>query len=150
MRPTTGYHLIIAVMATANTFLRESHQLFRPHGLTEAQFNVLNILSEAPEGMSQRELSDLLVVDRSNTTGLLDRMEKNGWVRRKDHPEDRRVYLVTLTADGRKLWQKVLPGYLAAVAKVTGELPEAEMKRTMETMQRLQDAARAWGENFRD
>lgn len=150
MRPTTGYHLIIAVMATANTFLRESHQLFRPHGLTEAQFNVLNILSEAPEGMSQRELSDLLVVDRSNTTGLLDRMEKNGWVRRKDHPEDRRVYLVTLTADGRKLWQKVLPGYLAAVAKVTGELPEAEMKRTMETMQRLQDAARAWGDNFRD
>ncbi len=147
MQRNPGYHLIIAVMATANTFLRESHQLFRPHGLTEAQFNVLNVLGDAPEGMSQRELSDLLVVDRSNTTGMLDRMEKNGWVRRKDHPGDRRVYLVTLTADGRKLWQKVLPDYLAAVAKVTGSLSEAEMKRTMETMQRLEDAARAWGKN---
>ncbi|HET7537756.1 MAG TPA: MarR family transcriptional regulator [Candidatus Didemnitutus sp.] len=148
MQRSTGYHLIIAVMATANTFLRASHQLFRPHGVTEAQFNVLNILGPEPDGMSQRELSDLLVVDRSNTTGLLDRMEKSGWVRRKDHPADRRVYLVVLTAEGRKLWQKVLPDYLAAVAQVTGGLSEGEMKRTMETMKRLEDAARAWGETY--
>jgi DNA-binding MarR family transcriptional regulator len=148
MQRSTAYHLIIAVMATANTFLRESHQLFRPHGLTEAQFNVLNILGDATGGMSQRELSDLLVVDRSNTTGLLDRMEKNGWVKRQDHPEDRRVYLVTLTAEGRKLWQKVLPDYLKAVARVTGELSDAEMKRTIDTMRRLESSARAWGKSY--
>ena len=148
MQRSTGYHLIIAVMATANTFLRESHQLFRPHGVTEAQFNVLNILSDAPAGLSQRELSDLLVVDRSNTTGLLDRMEKSGWVKRQDHPEDRRVYLVTTTAEGRRLWQKVLPDYLKAVARVTSAASDAEMKRTIETMRRLENSAREWGKNY--
>jgi MarR family 2-MHQ and catechol resistance regulon transcriptional repressor len=77
--PPVGSDLIAAVMATADAFLRESQRLFRPYGLTGAQYNVLNVLEGAAQGMSQRELSEVLVVDRSNVTGLLDRMEKAGW-----------------------------------------------------------------------
>jgi DNA-binding MarR family transcriptional regulator len=141
-----GYALVIQVLATANVMVRESHRLFRPHGLSEAQFNVLNIVAERPAGVSQRELSDLLVVDRSNITGLLDRMEKLGWVRRTDHPSDRRVYLVALTAEGRKLWQKVLPEYTRAVTEVTSALPPTELRRALDAMRRLELAARQWAE----
>lgn len=148
MKTDPGYDLIIRLLETANVLVKESHRLFRPHGLTEAQFNVLNVLGPAPDGLSQRELSELLVVDRSNVTGLLDRMEKAGWVRRTDHPEDRRVYLVTLTAIGRQLWQKVLPIYMAEVKKVTSVVSEADMKRAMETLRRLDESARKWGQTY--
>src|SRR3954447_4184202 len=107
MRSRPSYALTTAVLATADTFLRESQRLFRPYGLTAAQYNVLNVLAPRADGMSQRELSDLLVVDRSNVTGLLDRMEKAGWVQRADDPMDRRVYRVTLTVVGRRLWCEV-------------------------------------------
>ena len=146
MKTDPGYALVIQVLATANVMVRESHRLFRPHGLSEAQFNVLNIVADRPAGISQRELSDLLVVDRSNITGLLDRMEKLGWVRRTDHPSDRRVYLVALTGEGRKLWQKVLPEYTRAVNEVTSALPPAELRRALDVMQRLERAARQWAE----
>src|SRR5579871_3512475 len=106
-----GLELINRVLATSGVLLRESGRFFRPHGLTEAQFNVLNVLADAPDGMSQRELSDVLVVDRSNVTMLLDRMEKAGWVQRSDHPTDRRVYQVFPTIEGRALWAKVHPRY---------------------------------------
>lgn len=145
MKSETGYDLIIQVLSAANVMVKESHRLFRPHGLTDAQFNVLNVLGTAVEGVSQRELSDVLVVDRSNITGLLDRMEKLGWVKRSDHPSDRRVYLVTLTAEGRKLWQKVLPEYVAVVRRVTAVAPEPELKRTLETLRRLEESTRQWG-----
>jgi len=148
MQSTTGYDLIIQVLSAANVMVKESHRLFRPHGLTEAQFNVLNVLGAEPAGVSQRELSDVLVVDRSNITGLLDRMEKLGWVRRADHPSDRRVYLVTMTAAGRKLWEKVHPDYVAAVNRVTAVVPEAELKRTLETLRRLEESTRRWGESY--
>ena len=108
----------------------------------------MNVLGTATQAVSQRELSDVLVVDRSNITGLLDRMEKLGWVRRSDHPSDRRVYLVTLTAGGRKLWQKVYPDYLAAVRRVTAAVPEGELKRTLETLRRLEESARNWGRSY--
>ncbi len=136
--------LVAAVMATADTFLRESQRLFRPHGLTGSQYNVLNILANEPAGISQRELGDRLVVDRSNVTGLLDRLEKNGWVRRNDHPEDRRVYRVSLTPAGRALWQKITPLYLDVVAQITRELPAKRLQDGLDILRRLEAGAVAW------
>ena len=84
MQTELGHELTRAVLTTTDVFLREGQRLFRPHGITAAQYNVLSALAAAGDGMSQRELGDLLVVDRSNVTGLVDRMEKAGWVRRSD------------------------------------------------------------------
>jgi DNA-binding MarR family transcriptional regulator len=139
-----GYDLVSAVMATADAFLRESHRLFRPHGLSGAQYNLLNVVALSPDGLSQRELSDHLVVDRSNITGLLDRMEKAGWVRRTDHPADRRVYRVVLTPAGRALWEKITPQYLAVVQQVTSKIPVRRLREACTTLRELEDAAPHW------
>lgn len=140
----TGLRLTLAVMATADTFLRESQRLFRPLGLTGAQYNVLNVLADSADGMSQRELSDVLVVDRSNVTGMLDRMQKAGWVQRRDDPADRRVYRVTLTVSGRQLWERADAQYRAAVAQVTHGLSEKRIQETIAVLQSLEKAAVTW------
>ncbi len=147
MSTSLGFALINSVLATSNVLLRESRRFFRPLGVTEAQFNVLNVLAGAPDGMSQRELSDVLVVDRSNVTTLLDRMEKSGLVRRADHPSDRRIYQVFLTEKGRKLWARVHPLYLRAVAHVTGRLSARQMQECSETLRALAASAAKWREN---
>lgn len=147
MKPDPGYDLVIQALSVANVMVRESHRLFRPHGLSDAQFNVLNVLGPEPAGISQRALSDVLVVDRSNITGLLDRMAESGWVQRADHPTDRRIYVVTLTPAGRKLWQKVLPEYVAAVQRVTAGIPAAELRRTRDTLAKIETATREWGKS---
>jgi DNA-binding MarR family transcriptional regulator len=139
-----GDLLTAAVMSTAEAFLRESQRLFRPYGLTAAQYNVLNILSDRSEGMSQRELSDELVVDRSNVTGLLDRMENAGWVRRSDHPSDRRVYQVVMTPSGRRLWERVHPLYQEAVAQITSKLSARRMRDCLKVLEQLESAASEW------
>ena len=139
-----GYEVISAVLATADAFLRESQRLFRPHGLSGAQYNVLNVVALNPDGLSQRELSEHLVVDRSNITGLVDRMEKAGWLRRRDDAQDRRVYRVVLTPAGRRLWEKVTPEYLSAVQQVTAGIPVAKLRDTLATLQRLEAAAGTW------
>jgi DNA-binding MarR family transcriptional regulator len=144
MKTDYGFELTKMVMATADAFLRESARLFRPFGLTGAQYNVLNILSGTQEGLSQRQLGDLLVVDRSNVTGLLDRLEKAGWVQRNDHPEDRRVYRVSLTPAGRKLWGEVHPLYLAVVNQLTDGLGPKKMDHCLEVLRHLEVRASAW------
>jgi DNA-binding MarR family transcriptional regulator len=136
--------LVAAVLSTADAFLRESQRLFRPHGITGAQYNVLNVLAGRPGGLSQRELGEVLVVDRSNITGLLDRLEKAGWVRRADDPADRRVYRVSLTAAGRKVWARIQPEYLQVVAQVTHGLPPAKTRVCLEVLNALESAAATW------
>jgi DNA-binding MarR family transcriptional regulator len=144
MKPHVRIELVTKVMATADAFLREGHKLFRPFGLTSAQYNVLNILIHHPDGLSQRELGDRLVVDRSNVTGLLDRLEKSGRVRRKDDPEDRRVYRVSLTPAGQALWARVHPRYLDVVAQVTRGLPVSGMRACLDTLSQLESRAAEW------
>lgn len=144
MKRNLAYELTVAVLATADAFLRESQRLLRPLGLSGAQFNVLNILSDQPSGLSQRELGDRLVVDRSNVTGLLDRMSKAGWVRRQDDPADRRIYRVTLTPSGRKLWEQAFPLYLSAAADVTSGLPLKQKQETLDALEKLKAAASRW------
>lgn len=140
--------LVHDIVATADLFLRESARLFRPRGLTASQFNVINLLAirEDGAGYSQRELADMLVVDRSNVTGLLDRMETAGWVRREDDPTDRRVYRVKLTPVGRKLWQKVAPGYAAVVDQVCARLDGAQVDATLALLNTLREDAVRWSE----
>ena len=142
--PGRDYALVIAVLSTADAFLRGSQRLFRPLGLSGAQFNVLNLLAEAADGVSQRELGDRLLVDRSNVTGLLDRMEKAGWVRRADHPADRRIYLVTLTPTGRALWARANAVYLDVIAQVTAGLSAKRMGECAEILARLAKNAATW------
>lgn len=144
MRIDFGFKLTREVLTTADTFLREGQRVFRPHGITAAQYNVLSVLAEAGEGISQRQLGDVLVVDRSNVTGLVDRMERDGWVRREDDPKDRRVYRVTLTPAGRRLWEKVSPEYAAVVAQVVAGLTEKQARETLAVLERLKAGAESW------
>jgi DNA-binding MarR family transcriptional regulator len=144
MQPELAFEMIREVLATADTFLRESQRLFRPHGLTAAQYNVLNLLASSDGGMSQREIGDVLVVDRSNVTGLVDRMEKAGWVRRATHPTDARAHQVKLTTTGRRLFNKVQPSYHAVIGQVTHGASDTQARNALTLLKSLQAGAVGW------
>ncbi len=61
------------------------------------------------DGLSLTQISQGLMLENPTVTGLIDRLEKLGYVKRSDHPKDRRVYLVHLTEKGNKVAKKALP-----------------------------------------
>ncbi|MDG4765866.1 MarR family transcriptional regulator [Solwaraspora sp. WMMD406] len=73
----------------------------REYGLTPQQGQLLCVLMVQPYGMG--ELSAVLGLAKSSLTGLVDRTERNGLVRRKQDPQDTRGVRVALTAEGRRL-----------------------------------------------
>jgi len=143
MRSRLAGDLVVQTLRTASTMVRASRRIFRPHGLSEAQFNVLNILAgpAGEAGVTQREMSDILVVDRSNVTGLLDRMEEAGWVRREAVPGDRRAWRVRLTPAGRRLWEKCEPAYARAVREAVASLGAERLKVALAVMVELEKQA---------
>jgi DNA-binding MarR family transcriptional regulator len=67
------------------------------------QGRLLGVLRDREPTMAQ--LGNLLELDKSSTTGLIDRAERRGLVRRAGVPEDGRSFRVVLTAEGRELAQ---------------------------------------------
>ena len=139
-----GALLVSAVMATADACARESQRLFRPQGLAAAQSNVLKILAAEPKAISQRAPDDRLVVDRSNVTGLLDRLEKGRWVRGTDDPDNRRVYRVKLPPAGRTLWPTVTSRYLKVVAQNTRGLGLKQIAGGLAVLRQIEAGSSNW------
>ncbi|MCA1223249.1 MarR family winged helix-turn-helix transcriptional regulator [Streptomyces sp. 8L] len=71
------------------------------HGLSVIQLRVLGVLRDREPGM--QELARHLGLDKSSMTGLIDRAERRGLVRRAPSPRDRRGVQVSLTEDGHEL-----------------------------------------------
>lgn len=79
------------------------------YGLTLSQFEILTVLFQ--EGaIPLNRLSERLCCAGSNVTGLVDRLERDGLVKRERSREDRRVILLGLTDQGREIWKNVPRG----------------------------------------
>ena len=114
----TRYAALLQLLRTADAIWNASRVFFEQWKLSPSQFNILNLLDSNPEGLSQSDLGRQLITHRSNVTGLVDRLEKRGLVRRKEVAADRRAYRVVLASDGSKLLQEILPRYHAKAERV--------------------------------
>ncbi len=94
-------------------------QLQRDAGMPHAYYQVLAMLSEAPERtLRMSQLAELTTSSASRLSHAVSRLEEKGWVRRERHPTDRRGALAVLTDDGWAALQAAAPGHVAAVRRV--------------------------------
>jgi DNA-binding MarR family transcriptional regulator len=75
--------------------------------LSPVQCHVLHLI-EPGRPMPMRRLAETLSCDASNVTGLVDRLESRGLVRRRPSPEDRRVKVLDLTPNGARVRAQML------------------------------------------
>jgi DNA-binding MarR family transcriptional regulator len=97
------------------------------HDLSMIQTRLLGVLRDRDPTM--QELARLLELDKSSVTGLVDRAEKRGLVRRTRSAEDGRSIIVNLTSSGRKIIGEVGKSFQADIASATSSLSFAEKKR---------------------
>jgi DNA-binding MarR family transcriptional regulator len=76
-----------------------------PLGIGPREWAALLCLDEQ-NGLSQREVAELLGIDRTRMVGLVDELQEKGWVERRPHDDDRRKNIVTLTRTGRALKER--------------------------------------------
>jgi len=135
------HEAIMNMVLTGESLAKEGDRLLRPFALTDSQFNILMLLKNqaAPEGVSQTRLGEMLLVNRSNVTGLVDRMEQAGWVERGAEAGDRRVKTVSLTAAGRRLTDRAEKAYLARITQIMGGLGKQEQQQLCKLLERVRE-----------
>jgi DNA-binding MarR family transcriptional regulator len=94
------------------------------HDLSMIQTRLLGVLRDRRPTMN--ELAKLLKLDKSSTTGLVDRAEKRGLVARSPSPADRRAVLVGLTDRGREIVAEVAAGFERDVVELVKSLEPGE------------------------
>jgi len=135
---------VLSVVLTGSLLVKEGHRIMRPFGITDAQFNVLMLLKyQSDDGeLNQTALGRMLLVNRSNITGLTDRLEQAGLVRRVMDTTDRRVNRVRLTPKGRSVLDRAEQAYFARVQEIMGTLSEKENMQLITFLERIRKALR--------
>ncbi len=115
----------------ARLFARALERRIQPHGLSPGQFPVLLALWER-EGLTQAELCRIVQIEQPTMANTLNRMERDGLIRRAPDPHDGRRSLVLLTERARALEEPATAAATAvnsAAVAGLGEGDRAELRR---------------------
>jgi DNA-binding MarR family transcriptional regulator len=107
----------------------------REHGLTPQQGQLLCVLMPQPYGMG--ELGAMLGLAKSSLTGLVDRTERNGLVRREADPHDLRGVRVSLTRQGRGLVERFYAETSRRVDRLPAGLSDTEREKLADLLRRV-------------
>ena len=143
--PISGanHEALLNVIRTAGMLQKLSDRFFSQFGVTDAQFNLLVILKDSGgEGLSQQELSQHLIVTKSNVVGLVDRLERAGYLKREANSTDRRRNRIVLTPEGRELVGRVEKIYLEEVDRMMNVLSVAQKEALISVMDQLRQYLR--------
>jgi DNA-binding MarR family transcriptional regulator len=112
-----------------------------PLGLTVRHFGVMTFLRRENEAdgavTSQQAIGERLRIDRTTMVALIDDLERAGYVKRDRNPDDRRAYVLTLTATGRRAQARAEKAIDSDARHFFGRLSERERQQLHRLLRRL-------------
>ena len=126
--------LIFLISKVCQKLMINLQKAFSENGVqvTPVQVGLLFFLQKN-DGSSLTQISQGLMLENPTVTGLIDRLENLGYVKRADHPSDRRVYLVYLTEKGNLVANKALP----IVKKLNEEIKKGYSREEIEGFKKV-------------
>jgi MarR family 2-MHQ and catechol resistance regulon transcriptional repressor len=124
-----------------NSFAQHEAQHLKAFDLTAPQFGVLEALAHLGP-MKMCEIGNKLLMSGANVTGVVDRLEKKGLVRRVMDAEDRRMFLIHLTEAGSKVIAKFFPVHAEHLEAFTNVLTSKEKRLLTDLLKKLGKAQR--------
>jgi MarR family transcriptional regulator for hemolysin len=124
-----GFWLITGSQA----YQRAVNDELAPQGITYRQCQVLAMLSLLGP-TSQAELAQKMEVEPPTLVGILDRMERDGWIHRECCAEDRRRKLIHATRNAEPVWNKITASARRVRSQATKGLSAGQLEQLKELL----------------
>ena len=106
------------------------------HDVTIEQWIVLSVLVRE-NGQCQKIIADIIGIDKTSMTRMLDGLEKRGLIRRKADESDLRFKKIYITAAGRKMHLSLIPVVEQNQVEVTGNISAADLETCRHVLTRI-------------
>lgn len=136
--------VVVSVLRTNELFQHKFGKLFREFGLNQPQYNVLRILFGEGDRLPSLEIANRMITVVPAITGLIDKLEQKGLVKRERSEEDRRVWYVKLTKKGEKLVEEMQEPNTAMHKRLVGHLSKKESDQLLRLLQKARESTENW------
>ena len=111
-------------------------ELRKNFGVTLSQWRVIGILVLQP-GLTQKEIADKVGIEGATLVPVIDKMEGEGFLKRKPDSKDRRVNRIYLSPKADSLWNSMIESALRIRKISTKDIPEDQIKNTLDTLRKI-------------
>jgi DNA-binding MarR family transcriptional regulator len=141
-RPFTSLdqEVLLNILRTNDQLQIRLERLFRQFGLTPSQYNVLRILRGEDRPLPITEIGARTITVVPGMTGVIDRLESAGLVRRDRSAEDRRVIFVEITAKAQDVLAELDKPLIDLHAQMIGGLDDSEKRNIVRLMEKLRSS----------
>lgn len=137
---------IFQLVETSRLLRTYVDQRARQHGTTRAQWGVMSRLRRQ-EGLNQAALAEQMDLQPISLARLLDRLQGQKLIERREDPADRRAYRLYLTPEGRALVDDLDKVRTAIAQEVLGGVEEQSIASALETLATIREQTRAQRED---
>lgn len=125
------------ITMTSHGYQQTINDELAPLGITFRQFQVLGWLAYDGE-LSQTELARRMMIEPPTLVGILDRMQREGWIERESCSDDRRRRRLTLKAAAEPVWMKVVRCLTRVRQRATRGMSEKEIATLKKLLGKVQ------------
>jgi DNA-binding MarR family transcriptional regulator len=126
------------LVRTADMLVKHIGDLVQPFGLSPSSALALSIVVDAREPLAPNQIATRLIISRATVTGLVDSLERRGYVRRVPHSSDRRMLLIEPTESGCQVAHEFRLVVHRKQKEWLAALSESEQGQLIDVLQRLQ------------
>lgn len=135
--PSGNLRACFELLALTGAIDRDCAARLARHRLSEGKFVLLFLLWDKPDGLSPHELAERAGVTRATITGLLDGLERDGFIARRGGLEDRRKIAVALTQLGQTTARDLFSEHTEWVASLFKGFTDQERTLLSDLLQRI-------------
>jgi DNA-binding MarR family transcriptional regulator len=134
----TATEAAMNLVRTADLLVKRISDLVQPFGLSPSSALALGILVDAKTPLPPNEIAKRMIISRATVTGLLDSLERRGYVRREPHSSDRRMLFIEPTESGCRVAQEFRLVVHHHQKEWLAALSETEQRQLIDVLHRLE------------
>ncbi|WP_282134505.1 MarR family winged helix-turn-helix transcriptional regulator [Seonamhaeicola maritimus] len=130
--------VVVNLIYTACIVNKELNIVLKPYGISLQQFNVLRILrGQKGNSVTLATIQERMIAKMSNTTRLVDKLKKKGYVQKELNKENKRKIDITITREGLELLDKIDTLINSAEKKIISSITNEEAHELIRLLEKI-------------
>ena len=145
MPPSNTNEFGLLLFGTARAWRTRLDQRLRPLGLTQGKWRTLIHLSQGGDKLTQKEIAERMGIEEPTLAGLLDRLQEDGWIERRESSSDRRCKIVHLQRRSKAVLDEIFDTAHGLRHELMEDVPPDDLEACVRVLRHIREKAESPG-----
>jgi MarR family transcriptional regulator for hemolysin len=141
MPPRNNNELGLVLFGTARAWRTKLDQRLRPLGLSQGKWRTLIHLSQGGDNLTQKEIAERMGIEEPTLAGLLNRLQHDGWIKRRESRDDRRCKTIHLQRGSKPVLEKIFNTAHELRAELIEDISQRDVETCIKVLSKIRDKA---------